>query len=462
MNSLSNSLARTSSSPLRAVRKSAAHKSWVNMKIIKNSRRPKGSAQIRREKRAAGEFWGYDVWIRQSDGSRKRYREFTFLTKADATQALAALRTNGWKTRYGVKPQEKIRHTTIKEAIESYLILAKASLLANKTDDTTYWREMPGHLRTLERWGKFAGPNRHVSTVTRDDFVFWVAAEIERGKENQRPLKKSSIRRGLNTIKAALNHAVETFPDLKSFQVPRSPLTKKVEEERDRVLSDEEIAKISAALSAKREWHEALFFFQLALITAGRMAELRRMRWEESDVRFGTVKIYSSKTKKWRTIKAPSATTLIAQRRAEGEGGGSRVLTQPDHWFRDILKEASESVGIRYGQTVPGGWCPHDLRHTCLTNLALAGVPKNGIKEYAGHASIIETQRYLKFMPQSVELAASVSARLAALADVDMDSINGKKEKSSGRQSPAKRMRREATPARLIKLSKISEGADVK
>jgi hypothetical protein len=92
----------------------------------------------------------------------------------------------------------------------------------------------------------------------------------------------------------------------------------------------------------------------------------------------------------------------------------------------------------------------------------LAGVPINGIKEYAGHASILETQRYLKFMPQSVELAASVSARLAALADVDMDSIDGRKEKSSGRQSPAKRMRREATPARLIKLSKISEGADVK
>jgi hypothetical protein len=57
----------------------------------------------------------------------------------------------------------------------------------------------------------------------------------------------------------------------------------------------------------------------------------------------------------------------------------------------------------------------------------LAGVPINAIKEYAGHASIIETQRYLKFMPQSVELAASVSARLAALANVDMDSINGKK-----------------------------------
>src|SRR5437764_13238755 len=68
----------------------------------------------------------------------------------------------------------------------------------------------------------------------------------------------------------------------------------------------------------------------------------------------------------------------------------------------------TDGVGIRYGQTVPGGWCPHDLRHTSLT----------------------ETQRYLKFMPQSVELAASVSARLAFLANVDKDSINSKQESS--------------------------------
>src|SRR5438105_1362170 len=143
------SLAFVNGSPLRHVQKRAANESWVNMKIIKNNRRRKGSAQIRKEKRATGEFWEYDVWIRQPDWSRKRYREFTFVTKAEAMQALAALRTNGWRTRYGVKPQDKVRHTPIKEAIESYLRLAKANLFANKTDETTYWREMPGHLRTL-------------------------------------------------------------------------------------------------------------------------------------------------------------------------------------------------------------------------------------------------------------------------------------------------------------------------
>ena len=68
------------------------------------------------------------------------------------------------------------------------------------------------------------------------------------------------------------------------------------------------------------------------------------------------------------------------------------------------------------------GWCPHDLRHTCLTNLAVTGVPLNGIKEYAGHASIVETQRYLKFMPESIELAARQSTRLAQLTGVRFDS----------------------------------------
>jgi integrase len=400
------------------------------MGITNSKKRPKGSAQVRKEKRNGQERWGYDIWIRQPDGSRKRYREFTFATKAEATQALAALRTTGWKTRYGVNPPEKTNHTPIKEAIQSYLKLAKANLFANKTDDTTYWRDVPGHLRTLERWGEFMGPNRHVSSISKDDFVFWIAAETERGRVNRKPIKKATIKRGLNTIRAALNHAVETYPDLKSFQVPRSPLTKKVEQERDRVLSDEEIAEISAALAKKAEWGEALFFFQLDLITAARMAELLRMRWEESQIRFGTVKLYSSKTKKWRILKAPAAATLIAQRMRDGHGGTTTVLTHPDHWFREILREASESVGIPYGQKVPGGWCPHDLRHTCLTNMALAGVPINGIKEYAGHASIVETQKYLKFMPQSVDLAASVGSRLAGLANVDPRARHKKPKKS--------------------------------
>ena len=105
------------------------------MRQFKSKKRAKGTAQIRKEQRNGAERWGYDVWIRQPDGTRKRYRDFTFATKAEATQALAILRTTGWKARYGLKEPARARHTTIREAIESYLKLAKANLLANRNDD---------------------------------------------------------------------------------------------------------------------------------------------------------------------------------------------------------------------------------------------------------------------------------------------------------------------------------------
>jgi hypothetical protein len=56
----------------------------------------------------------------------------------------------------------------------------------------------------------------------------------------------------------------------------------------------------------------------------------------------------------------------------------------------------------------------------------MAGVPINGIKEYAGHASIVETQKYLKFMPQSIDLAASVSNRLATLTLANVGNGSGR------------------------------------
>ena len=101
-----------------------------------------------------------------------------------------------------------------------------------------------------------------------------------------------------------------------------------------------------------------------------------------------------------------------------------------DDWFRDILRKSFREFWNSLWPDRVRRIGPHDLCH-CLTNLALAKVPINGIKEYAGHASIVETQKYLKFMPQSVELAASVSTRLTALANVGNGSINGQKDAKS-------------------------------
>jgi len=183
------------------------------------------------------------------------------------------------------------------------------------------------------------------------------------------------------------------------------------------VLTDDELNQISTKLAEDPKYDEALFFFQLNVITGARMAELLRMKWEESSVSLGTVKLFSTKTGKWRTINAPAAAELMAQRRKKELGGPIQVLTQPAEWFRDVFQEVSESLGIPYSQRVPGGWTIHDLRPTCLTHLALQGMPPHAIKEYAGHRSFIETERYLKYMPQQIALGANISSRLAELAN---------------------------------------------
>src|SRR5260370_39615183 len=84
-------------------------------------RRPKGCVKIRREKRATGEFWGYDVWIRQKDGTRKRYRDFKFYTEAEAQEALAALKAAGGRTRYAVFPSTITPDTSVGKTPSAYL-----------------------------------------------------------------------------------------------------------------------------------------------------------------------------------------------------------------------------------------------------------------------------------------------------------------------------------------------------
>jgi len=73
----------------------------------------------------------------------------------------------------------------------------KANLAANRTDDSKYWRNMPGHMRTLERWGEFAGLERFMSAqFNLMEFCLLDGAEMERAKPIAEPLKKATIRRG--------------------------------------------------------------------------------------------------------------------------------------------------------------------------------------------------------------------------------------------------------------------------
>jgi integrase len=97
-----------------------------------------------------------------------------------------------------------------------------------------------------------------------------------------RPANPQELARHLSAVNS------EKFPDLKHYKVPVNPVKKwQVEEDRDRVLSEEELTQIGDALKQNPRYEEAAFFFQLAIMTGGRFAELKRMKWDESSITFG-------------------------------------------------------------------------------------------------------------------------------------------------------------------------------
>ena len=82
--------------------------------------------------------------------------------------------------------------------------------------------------------------------------------------------------------------------------------------------------------------------------------------------------------------------------------------------LRELKSEwtrACQAVGIVAGRKA-GGVVLYNLRHSCLTNLAAAGVPDTTARAISGHKTDSAHRRYV------ITQAATKAAALAAMADV--------------------------------------------
>ncbi len=187
-------------------------------------------------------------------------------------------------------------------------------------------------------------------------------------------------------------------------------------------LSPSEIGRLFEALD--RERLRALYI--LALSTGLRQGELLGLAWEDLDLRAGRVRVRRAlqrvegvstfvepkSERSRRTVPVPgfACEALVAHRMGqerEREEAGSRwrgegelvfctALGMPlhastvSHQFPRILKQA----GIRPRRF-------HDLRHSCATVLAGAGVPARVVMELLGHSQISLTMNtYSHVLPE--------------------------------------------------------------
>jgi site-specific recombinase XerD len=60
---------------------------------------------------------------------------------------------------------------------------------------------------------------------------------------------------------------------------------------------------------------------------------------------------------------------------------------------------------VSRGSTKSGGGGVHILRHTFCSHLAMRGAPARAIQEFAGHADLSMTQRYMHLSPAALDAA---------------------------------------------------------
>jgi integrase len=242
-------------------------------------------------------------------------------------------------------------------------------------------------------------------------------------------VKAATANRELDCLRAALNKAVswEIIP-----ACPFAVKNKRVDNQIVRYLSQEEEARLRAALSQREEaikkkrisannWRLARGYKPLpeikgfadhlmpivliALNTGLRRGELFNLKWQ--DINFNekmlTVTAESAKSGKTRHIplndEAFSVLLTLKQYASQDQEfvfpgkNGERLSNIKSAW-RGVLKKAG-ITNFRF----------HDLRHTFASKLVMAGVDLNTVRELLGHSGYKMTIRYAHLAPEAKRAA---------------------------------------------------------
>ncbi|MEO1196370.1 MAG: tyrosine-type recombinase/integrase [Pseudomonadota bacterium] len=189
---------------------------------------------------------------------------------------------------------------------------------------------------------------------------------------------------------------------------PAKGIAKFHEEQRDRWLSDDELARLLSALDDHPN-QVAANAIRLQLLTGARIGEVLSARWENFDLDRGVWTKPSHHTKQKRTEHLPlSASALELLRGMSDVAGDSSAFLfpgrKPDKPIADLKrfwKSVTASAGLE-------GYRIHDNRHTHASHLVSSGMSLTIVGRLLGHTNPMTTQRYAHLADDPLRAAAEV------------------------------------------------------
>ena len=266
----------------------------------------------------------------------------------------------------GIDPTQQRQRliTSVEEAIMTFI--RSYAQPRNKS-----WREAE-RILTRELVSVLGG--RDIRLITKADILGIVDAASERGALYQANRIQAHTRKFLSWC--AQRGLIDTNPIL-GISAPTR------ERARDRVLSDDEVARVIR--SAKAEPFPFGPFVLLLLATAQRRGELAEMRWSHIDRATGIWEIPAEFSKNGRANTVPlspfamrvldtvpmfdASDLVFSTNRRTPVSGFSKMLRR--------ISEASET----------SGWRVHDLRRTAASGMAREGVAPHVVEKVLNHVS---------------------------------------------------------------------------
>jgi site-specific recombinase XerD len=253
------------------------------------------------------------------------------------------------------------------------------------------------------RWVAARQPGFSLAEVKRSSLVAFADTQLERG------LAVSTI----NTLLRSF-HAFLLFLQEQEYTVPRSLLrlpTLKMPDRLPRFLTDEQMRLVRAEVG--RQVSEARFAvmkrdallvraaFYLLWQSGLRLGEVEELRLEDLDFIGRKVMVRQGKGQKDRAAYLTDTTVaaIEAYLPVRGLGASEHVfLYRHVGVQKDLIRCRLKALGERVGVKVT----PHQLRHTCATQLLNAGCRVTSIQKLLGHRRLDTTLVYARVHDQTV------------------------------------------------------------
>ncbi|RBI69881.1 integrase [Roseovarius sp. TE539] len=195
---------------------------------------------------------------------------------------------------------------------------------------------------------------------------------------------------------------------------PAMGFRRRMETPRERYLSQDEIARLAAALDAAED-KRAADIIRLCMLTGARVGEVRQARFEDFNLEHLSWTKPATTTKQRRVHRVPisdEAAAIVRQRRLAVIAGPPWLFPgdtpgQPVQEIRRFWRRIQKETGIEDVRI-------HDLRHTFASLLVSGGASLEMIGKLLGHSQMQTTQRYAHLMDSP--LRAGVDAVASAFS----------------------------------------------